>query len=521
MKLLRSDQMREVDRRTIKEIGLPGVVLMENAGAGVTRLLKRRFPAWQEKRLLILCGPGNNGGDGFVIARRLMAAGAAVRVLLFGIADRLQGDALLHHGAFIRSGGRLREITEERHLANFQSVLGHAGLVVDALFGTGLQRPLEGVIAQAIRLVNDAELPVLAVDIPSGVCADSGRIRGVALKARWTVTFAAEKCGHRLYPGAGLCGEITNVPIGIPTSLIDGEAHTVARNLPDDLHIPERPMDGHKGRFGHLLILAGSVGKEGAAALTALGAQRTGPGLVTVATPQQARPLVAAKLLEAMTLPLPDQEEPSCPAGRWSSVIHASGVQPTALAMGPGLGQGADASATVPALMTQWGHLPAVIDADGLNILALQGEDFLSAITRQRTAPLILTPHPGEMARLLGRTVADIQADRLDIACQAAQRWQVWLVLKGPDTIIAAPDGRAWINDSGNSGLAAGGSGDLLTGVVAGLLTQHWPVEVAVRAGVWLHGTAADDAVEQGLGEAGLLAGDLLPRIHHRRNQWR
>ncbi len=510
-KLLNSAQMREADRRTIEELGLPGVVLMENAGAGVVHWLKHHLPDWHGQTFLVLAGPGNNGGDGFVVARRLLQDGARVSVFLFGHCDRLQGDALIHFQAFEGSGGLVREMGLAADLQMFDRLLSHAGVVVDAVFGTGLTRPVEGVTASLFDKINRAGKPIMAVDIPSGVSADHGQILGVALRARWTVTFAAEKIGHRTHPGADWCGEMAVVSIGIPSTYIDLPEHAVARNLPGDLTIPRRRSDGHKGTFGHLLVWAGSVGKEGAAALTALGALRTGPGLVTVATPHGARGGVAAKVTEAMTWPLPD-EGGVVPV---MDALHASGVQPDALAVGPGLGGDDWLCAAILALLREWDR-PAVLDADGLNALARQGH-LMAELSRSRQAPLILTPHPGEFSRLLSGAVsaAAVQADRLNYARQVAQEWQVWLVLKGAGTVIAAPDGRAWINETGSAALAAGGSGDLLTGIIAGLLTQGWPVESAVRAGVWLHGRAAD---AEG-GGAGLLASDLLPHVRRLRNQ--
>jgi ADP-dependent NAD(P)H-hydrate dehydratase / NAD(P)H-hydrate epimerase len=518
MKLLRSDQMQEADNRTIEEIGLPGAVLMENAGAGVTRILKNRFSEWPDKKILILAGGGNNGGDGFVIARRFLQSGAQVNLLLFGQGDNLKDDAKLNYQVFIRLGGHVREITKEEHLSSFHSIVAHSGIVVDAIFGTGLIRPIKGLIAQAFKIVNQTEIPVLAVDIPSGVCADSGKILGCALKADWTVTFASEKIGHRLYPGAGECGEIITIPIGIPKTFIESDTHTVARNTITDLSLANRKPDGHKGSFGHLLIVAGSIGKEGAATLTALGALRTRPGLVTVATPEPARPIIAAKLTEAMTMPLPLKGKGEKLADDWLNRVLESGIQPSALAIGPGLGTKPISAITIHNFAIQWPDIPLILDADALNLIAESGGE-VQFITRQRSAPLILTPHPGELARLLKIKTSEIQADRLGIAVKSAEKFGAWLVLKGADTIIAEPGGRSWINDSGNSGLASGGSGDLLTGVIGGLLAQGCGVEAAVRIGVWLHGAAADAAVKNGAGEAGLLAQDLLPFIQKMRNE--
>ncbi|MBF0113912.1 MAG: NAD(P)H-hydrate dehydratase [Magnetococcales bacterium] len=505
-KLLTSAQMREADRRTIEELGLPGVVLMENAGAQVVKVLKQRVPDWRKAPILVLAGQGNNGGDGFVIARRLLQSGARVSVFMLGQCDRLQGDALTHFQVFEGCGGLVREMGIASDLQRFDQLLGHAGLVVDAIFGTGLTRPVEGVLLQLFDKINRSGKPILAVDIPSGVSSDNGQILGIGLQARWTVTFAAEKIGHRTYPGAALCGEVIRADIGIPGRYIDIAEHLVARNTVQDLQSPPRRADAHKGSFGHLLIWAGSEGKEGAAVLTALGALRMGPGLVTVATPAVARSGVMGKLTEAMSLALP--EDAALPT------LLESAIQADALAIGPGLGVRPGLAQEIFSLLGQW-DIPAVLDADALNAVAQEGH-LLAGVSRGRQSPLVLTPHPGEFSRLLSGAVsaAAVQADRLGYALQLAHDWQVWLVLKGAGTVIAAPDGRAWINETGHHGLAAGGSGDLLTGIIAGLLTQGWPVESAVRAGVWLHGAAADAAGEG----AGLLATDLLPHLRQLRN---
>ncbi|MBF0295934.1 MAG: NAD(P)H-hydrate dehydratase [Magnetococcales bacterium] len=514
-KLLTSAQMRTADRRTIEELGLPGIVLMENAGAGATRVLMERLPHWKDKPVLILAGTGNNGGDGFVIARHLLQAGGRIQVLLFGRGDALRGDARIHYQVFMRLGGALREVADETGPEGLDALLAHAGVVVDALFGTGLARPVTGPMATAIEAVNRAGRPVLAVDLPSGVCADTGRVLGCAMRADWTVTFAAEKLGHRLYPGAGLCGAITVVPIGIPDSYLNLPGHHVAKNGLADLTMPPRPPDAHKGHCGRLLILAGSLGMEGAAILTALGALRTGPGLVTVATPLVAQPVVSAGAVEAMTLALPNNKSNTHLGAGAAEAILTSGVHPQVMALGPGLGTN---RWNLPTILDLLGRLdiPAVLDADALNALAGRGEE-IRALAAGRSQPLILTPHPGEMARLIQASVPEVQADRLGVARRAATEWQCWLVLKGANSILAAPDGRAWINLTGNAGLAAGGSGDLLTGIIAGLLSQGWPAESAMRAGVWLHGAAADAAADAG-GMAGMVAGDLLPHIRRLRN---
>lgn len=514
-KLLNSKQMREADRLTIEKLGLPGMVLMENAGQGVVQILKAKLTDWPKRRALILAGCGNNGGDGFVVARQLLQDGVATSVMLFGRPDSLKGDAATNHLVYQRLGGRVLEIVKPEDLDTLPGRLGHAGVIIDALFGTGLMRPITGVIATAITMANQSGKPILSVDIPSGVNADNGRILGTAIQATWTVTFAAEKIGHRLYPGAEHCGDVHLIPIGIPATYLNIPQHTVARNLTQDLTIPQRPKNSHKGHFGHLFIIAGSVGKEGAAALTALGAHAAGPGLITVATPGIAQPVVASKLLEAMTLPLPD-DRVACLSPKALTTLLNHPIRPAVVAIGPGLGTGDGTSAVVRGLLEHWTDIPLVIDADGLNAMALEPQRKLPP---SRTAPTILTPHPGEMSRLLGQSITTIQEDRLLAAQTLAVDLHCWVVLKGADSIIATPDGRLWINDSGNSGLAAGGSGDILTGVIAGLLARGWPVESAVRAGVHIHGRAAEEAAMELGGAPGLKAGELPPFIRRAINQ--
>lgn len=503
-KLLTSAQMRQADRRTIEELGLPGAVLMENAGQGVVRTIRHHYGT--ARRILVLAGRGNNGGDGFVVARHLMQQGLLVRVLLLGREEGLKGDAALNHQIYRRLGGWLQEVVEESSL---HALLVHSEVVVDALFGTGLSKPLGGVAAAMVHQVNGCNRPVVAVDLPSGVCADTGQVLGVAVQAHHTVTFGAEKIAHRTWPGAGLCGRITLVDIGIPHAFLDLAEHQVARNLPGDLAIPPRRRDGHKGVFGHTLVVAGSIGKAGAAILSARGAQATGAGLVTVACPATVQPQVASQLTEAMTWPLPEQ------AG-WITPLREAFQGIGSLAVGPGLGQEPSLTRTVAELLQAF-DVPAVVDADGLNALARDPER-LRQVAGTRLAPLVITPHPGEMARLLAASVAQVQQDRLATALECARLWRVWVVLKGAATVIASPQGEAWINDNGNSGLAAGGSGDLLTGVMAGLLAQGWFMASAVRGAVWLHGAAADRAARKH-GAAGLLASELPRHVRKLRNQ--
>ncbi|MBF0589809.1 MAG: NAD(P)H-hydrate dehydratase [Magnetococcales bacterium] len=515
MKLLTSAEMRQADRRTIDELGLPGIVLMENAGAGVVRTLTEKMPNLGQRRVMVLAGGGNNGGDGFMVARSFLLAGGRSMVVLFGRGGELKGDAKTNHDIYQKLGGRIIEIAGEGDLADFRRWMAHSAVVVDAVFGTGLTRPVTGHMAQVFEMVNQWSIPVMAVDIPSGVNADNGQALGAAIKADWTVTFAAEKIGHRMHPGAALCGEVHCVPIGIPSDYIEQTNHKVSRNLPDDLALPERSSTAHKGTFGHLMAVAGSVGKSGAAVLTALGGHRVGAGLVTVASPASVQGLIAAQLIESMTYPLPDDVAGNELGVGAAEALRASGVTPTATVVGPGLGVG-DGARELVATLAAFCKTPLVLDADALNVLSMARERMVE-LFETADAPRVLTPHPGEMARLLDRAAAAIQGDRLEYAREAANGWGVWLVLKGAGTVIAAPDGRAWINDTGNAGLAAGGSGDLLTGMIGGFLAQGAAVEMAVRAAVWLHGAAAD-AVAEERGAAGMVATDLLDEVQRMRN---
>ncbi|MBF0309419.1 MAG: NAD(P)H-hydrate dehydratase [Magnetococcales bacterium] len=504
-RLLTAAQMREADRRTIEELGLAGLVLMENAGAAVMAVLRDKLKEAVPARVLVLAGPGNNGGDGFVVARRCLQEGVPVQVLLFARGADLKGDAGVNHNVFVKLGGVVREVTGDSPPGGFDGWLLHAGIVVDAVFGTGLKKPVTGLLASLFERVNASGKPVLAVDIPSGVSSDDGQIPGCALKATWTVALAAEKIGHRLYPGAAWCGEVVTVPIGIPQAYLQDPGCRVYRNRPQECPPPIRFAEAHKGSFGHLLVVAGSVGKTGAAILTASGALRVGTGLVTVASPLPAQAIIASGLVEAMTWPLPVEEGL---LGEGSAqVLMESGIRATALAAGPGLGVNMAIRETLQSL-ARFYDVPVLLDADALNVMS---DQVLRELVREHAAPVVVTPHPGEMARLLGTQAATIQAARLDWAVRCAADWGCWVVLKGAGTVIASPQGEVWINETGNPGMAAGGSGDVLTGIVGGFLAQGMEVGCAVRLGVWLHGAAGDAAAKKGM--AGLLARDLVNAI--------
>lgn len=508
MKLLTVAAMRELDRRATDELGIPGVVLMENAGRGAADRICARYGAALPGPVLVLAGKGNNGGDGFVIARHLRNRGWQVTILVLAQEAAVQGDAAVNLAILKKSGAFLRFAADRATLNLELATLPPLRLVVDALFGTGLSSAVTGYQAAAIHWLNGCGAPVVAVDIPSGVDANSGRLLGPAVRADLTVTFAFPKIGHVLHPGAGLIGELAVVDIGIPTAFSDAcvnDAMVFVDGAAAAELLPPRPVAGHKGTFGHLLVIAGSTGKVGAAALAGAGGLRSGAGLVTVACPAAAHPALASQLTEAMSEPLAEADGglASSALARIEAILEGK----AAVALGPGLGLAEPTSNLVRRLVASL-TLPLVLDADGLGALA----DDLSPLTKRRAGNTVLTPHPGEMARLCGLTVAAVEADRIGVARAFADRHRVVLVLKGARTVIAAPDGQVFINGSGNPGLAAGGMGDVLTGLIGGLLAQGLtPLEAAVL-GVYLHGSAAD-RLRVSMGDAGLTAGDIAREL--------
>ncbi|MEJ2201918.1 MAG: NAD(P)H-hydrate dehydratase [Desulfuromonadaceae bacterium] len=512
MKLLTAAQVRELDRQAIEDLGMPGVVLMENAGRGAAEVLHRRYAELFPGPLLILAGKGNNGGDGFVMARHLANWGWRVQTLVLATAEAVTGDAAINLAVLRHSDGDVIFVPDEETLNAALAAAGGSRLLVDALFGTGLSSKVRGVYARAIEWVNGSGLPVLAVDISSGVDATSGRVLGAAIRADLTVTFVCLKIGQVVYPGVGCGGHLEVVDIGMPA--------TVLADAPDSLALidramavalaPARPPTGHKGTFGHLLVVAGSVGKIGAAALTAEGGLRMGCGLVTLASPFSCQQVLAVKLTEIMTAGLDELE--GTLSLRALDQIRSLWAGKQALAIGPGLGQAEETVALVRRLVHGC-PVPLVIDADGLNALGSRPE-WLRQCADLRA---VLTPHPGEMARLTGTSVAEVEADRIGVARRFASDYGVTLVLKGARTLIAGADGRIWVNPSGNPGMASGGMGDALTGMIAGLLAQGLAPQEAAVLGVYLHGLAADRLAKH-CGNAGLFASDLLRELPAARN---
>ncbi|BCR04098.1 bifunctional NAD(P)H-hydrate repair enzyme [Desulfuromonas versatilis] len=507
MKLLTAEEVRELDRQTIEQVGIPGAVLMENAGRQAVAHLLRRFGSLRPGPVLVLAGKGNNGGDGYVIARCLLDLGWRVRTLVLGERQAIGGDAGINLEVLLKLGGAVEFAADAAALAEALQRQEPPALIVDALLGTGLSSQVGGLYARAVDWINASGARVLAVDVPSGVDATTGRILGKAVRADLTVTFAAAKVGLAVYPAAERVGELAVAEIGIPAALSRAlpDRHLLVEAGEAAALLPARPAAGHKGTFGHLLVVAGSTGKSGAAAMTAEGALRAGAGLVTVGCPRSIHPTLEVKLTEAMTAPL-DEVDGGLSLQAQEQVRELwAGKQ--VLAIGPGLGLADETRALVRHLVREC-PLPVVLDADGLN--SLEGKP---AILNQRTAgTAVLTPHPGEMARLTGLSIAEVEADRLGVARRFATAYGAVLVLKGARTVIALPDGRLRINASGNPGLATGGMGDVLTGLIAGLIAQGSPAEEAAVLGVFLHGLAAD-RLRKTLGEAGMTASDLLREL--------
>ena len=493
--------MRALDRHTIEKLGIPGEVLMEAAGRAVAEAALALLPPGGE--VLAVCGPGNNGGDGLVAARHLHLAGVPVRAALVSEGAALRGDAAASWKRAQRVGVPL-EGPRWRAPAH--------GVIVDALFGTGLARPLERAMAAQVRRIEAARaesggaLRVLAVDVPSGLCADTGAVLGVAVRADATLAIALPKLGLCLEPGRSLAGRIRVARIGIadaaPGVVPDASLWTRAAAA---ARLPERPADGHKGSFGHALVVAGSEGKTGAAALAAEAAARVGAGLVTIACPAGVNDILEVKCTEAMTAPVADTTERALAAGAEEALVELAAAR-DAVGLGPGIGRGAETLKLVRALAPRLAQ-PLALDADAL--FAFRGD---AAALRARRAPTVLTPHPGEAGLLLGASAAAVNRDRIGAARRLAAASGALVVLKGAASVIASPDGACVVTPTGGPALASGGTGDVLLGMVVGLLAQGQDAATAAALAAFWHGFAGDRIAAR-TGPAGLLASELAREL--------
>jgi ADP-dependent NAD(P)H-hydrate dehydratase / NAD(P)H-hydrate epimerase len=507
MRVLNTQQMREADRRTIDEIGIPAIVLMENAGRQAVAAMEAAFEDLTTSHVGVLCGRGNNGGDGFVVARTLIQRGVETSVFLLGSVADVRGDARTNLEVLGRIGLTVVEIANAQAWELHFSEISQCDLLVDAILGTGFHGQLSGLLETVVADVNGLGVPVVAIDLPTGVSADSHEVDGEAIEASMTVTLAAPKIPLILPPADAHGGDLVIADIGIPLPILDEVEgpyiEILTRERMRDL-VPARAADSHKGDFGRVLIVAGSMGRSGAAHLAALGALRSGAGLVTIATPRSSVPIIAAMAPEYMTEPL---DETTSGTVDYSALERVLDLKADVIAVGPGLGQSPGTAAFVQGLLERAG-VPLVLDADALNAFAgdpdrLVGRDGVD---------VIITPHPGEMARLLNISVEAVQHDRLHHATEFAASHRLHVVLKGHRTIIAGPDNRAFVNLTGNSGMATGGTGDLLTGMIAAWFAQLLDAEAACKLAVHLHGTAGDLA-EADEGDVALIAGDVASRL--------
>lgn len=507
MYLVTAHEMREMDRRTIESFGLPGRILMENAGGGATCVLNNYFNGPEGKKIAVLAGRGNNGGDGFVMARYLAQRGADVTVYLLSDRSAVKGDAGANLNLLDPLHIPVIEIPDQKHFGKHKKSMLDQHILIDAMLGTGLSSDVNGYFYNIIEFVNNSEKPVFSVDIPSGLDSDTGRPRGICIKAHTTATFAFPKIGHVLLPGASYVGNLKIVNIGIPPYIADAVAPAQFLLTPDTVksYIRPRPADAHKGTTGHLLVLSGSPGKTGAAAMTSKAALRTGAGLVTVGIPAGINPLLETQVAEAMTLPLPEDKNGGLSESSFQSLKTLLNTI-KCIAVGPGLGVSDGTKQLIEDIIFK-SEKPLVIDADGLN--CIQGN---TGIFKNHQFPMIITPHPGEMSRLTGDSVASIQNDRIACARKFAKVHNVHVVLKGAKTVIAHPNGKAFINPTGNSGMASGGMGDVLTGIIAGFVTQGYSPEKAARLGVYIHGAAADTLAASS-GRIGFLATDIIDEL--------
>lgn len=510
MKLVTSEKMRELDRRAVRGFGLRGIILMENAGRGVAEIVKRELCGGRCKRVSVVAGKGNNGGDGFVCARHLKNAGFEVEVFSFADIRAFKGDAGTNARIWKRMGGETEKISSPGDIKRYLVRWRHSSVIVDAIFGTGLSEEVKGVYRNAIDVINELKKPVVSVDVPSGLDATRGRVLGSAIKATVTATMALAKVGFYIYPGRDYTGRVEIIDIGIPGEITEDDS--IRWNLIDEVMVKRtlkpRTKDTHKGTYGHTLVVGGSTGKTGAAYMAAMGAMRVGAGLVTIALPESLNPIMEVKTTEVMTLPLPEAGGGMLAESSYAETEMALDGK-SALVLGPGLG--AVSSGYVRKVIEGCvkKNIPFVIDADGLN--ALRGD--LSALKRAARVGgrIIITPHPAEAARLLNTTAKKVQADRIGSAQRLFKEAGCIVALKGASTVVVSERG-VFINPTGNPGMATAGTGDILSGMLGGLLSCGLSPHDAAVIAVYLHGLAGDRVAEKS-GEAGMIATDILSAI--------
>lgn len=504
MKIVKVQEMKDIDQKASLDFGIPSIILMENAGLRTVEVIEDILGSCPGKKVSVLCGKGNNGGDGLVVSRHLINAGVYVDTFLIGEENNLSPDALTNYQILKRMKAAIYPLQAEAGLDRFMMSVLSADLIVDALYGIGLKGGVSEFESQVINILNWSRRPVIAVDIPSGVEADTGKVHGAAVKATHTVTFALPKLGLLLKPGRDYVGTLSVADISIPLPLLTDPVlkHNLVNEKLVSTLLKKRDSEGHKGTYGHAMIIGGSLGMTGAVMMSSYAALRSGAGLVTAAVPESLVPVVDSALLEVMSTPLAENGDCVISVEALPAIENLLGTA-SVCAIGPGMSRYHDARTIIGFILENSG-IPLVIDADALN--ALVGD---TNILKHRQVPLVLTPHPGEMARLTGKSIEEIQSRRIETARGFAREHGLTLVLKGHNTVIATSNGDVYINMTGNPGMATAGSGDVLTGVITALIAQGLNPQQAAIAGVYLHGAAGDlAAVDRG--ERGLVATDLL-----------
>jgi len=505
MKVATAEEMRQLDRRAIEDVGIPGAVLMENAGLHVVRVMQEHSSDLREKKVLIVCGKGNNGGDGFVVARHLSNRGVDIRVTLLAEKHSLKGDAKLNFTIAEKMNIPIIEITSNEQIPAFRNLLQQADIVVDAILGTGITEAVQGFYKNIIESINKTHKQIVAVDIPSGLSADTGVVPGSCVHADVTVTFGLPKRGLILYPAANYVGDLHVVDIGIPKHLIEEAQFEVHLLRCDDVRgsFHRRRRNTHKKAYGHVLVIAGSPGKLGSAFMTGRSALRTGAGLVTLALPESLYDPLEISTIELMTASLPETSKGTFNVKAYDRLMTLASDKQVVV-LGPGISTHPSTVELAHRLIASL-PVPIVVDGDGIDAVAQNPDVLLKA-----RAPIVLTPHPGEMARLVPNTL--IQNNRIPVTQQAAEKYHSVIALKGARTIIASPDGCVFINPTGNPGMATAGTGYVLAGIIAGLIAQNVIPFEATKAGVFLNGLAGDLVAEQ-KGNYGMIASDVIETI--------
>ena len=504
MKILNSKEMKKIDSITINDIGIPGCVLMENAGIQIFRTIREKFKELEKEKITILAGPGNNGGDGLVVARHLFNHDIIPKIYLLSRKEKVKGDAAINLKIAENIGLKIIEVDSEESWNSLRENIFKSTLIIDAIFGTGLKKPAEGLYKKIIEDINKTKAFKIAVDIPSGLSSDTYQLIGPAVKANLTITLGAPKIAHVFPPAEEYIGELKIAEISIPSFLFDDEnlkLELIEKKSIISCFKPRR-KDTHKGTYGHLFILAGSLGKTGAAVMAGRAALKTGAGLVTIGTPESCLPIVARSMMELMTEPLDETKEKTLSEEALDKILSLL-KDKDALLIGPGITTNPSASRLIFSLLEKI-NIPTIIDADGLNILSANPE-----ILKYKKNKIALTPHPGEFARMLKKTTKEILKNKIELARDFAINYNVYLILKGYRTLVATPEGKVYVNPTGNPGMATAGSGDVLSGILGGLVVQEKGFQDSLLAGVYVHGLSGDLACQK-IGEKSLIAGNII-----------